>query len=322
MTSPVFIHKKGLCESPHVGEGSRVWAFAHILPQARIGRNANVCDHVFIENDVIIGDNVTIKCGVQLWDGVRLGNNVFVGPNVTFTNDKFPRSKQYLDAVVTTVVEDGASLGAGSTIIAGVRIGRNAMVGAGAVVTHDVPPNAIVKGNPARITGYAHPHGAEAHQRISATVDIFSSSSDVSTVASTLALGVGDCSLWKLPSYNDLRGDLTVCEFTKHLPFFPKRQFFVYGVSSIQVRGEHAHKICAQFLIAVHGELSVIVNDGSASCEVRLTTPQVGLYMPASIWGTQFQFTQDAVLAVYAAQPYDSDDYLRTYDEFIKFIGE
>ncbi|MCA9639939.1 MAG: N-acetyltransferase [Myxococcales bacterium] len=113
-----------------------------------------------IENDVIVGDRVTIKSGVQLWDGLRVGSDVFIGPNVTFTNDKHPRSKQRPKAFLATHIEDGASLGGGATILPGLRIGRNAMVGAGAVVTRSVPSGAIVVGNPARIVGYADPSGS------------------------------------------------------------------------------------------------------------------------------------------------------------------
>ncbi|MDQ3040191.1 MAG: isomerase, partial [Pseudomonadota bacterium] len=104
-----YIHPNALCESQDVGEGTRVWAFAHILPGARIGRDCNICDGVFIENDVQVGDRTTVKCGVQLWDGVRLGDDVFVGPNATFTNDPFPRSRRPLATIPETVVENGAS---------------------------------------------------------------------------------------------------------------------------------------------------------------------------------------------------------------------
>src|SRR3954462_2617957 len=151
-----FIHASAIVEPGAViGDGTRVWAFAHVLPGARIGREANVCDHVFIENDVVIGDRVTIKSGVQLWDGVRLADDVFVGPNATFTNDRFPRSKEYPDAFPETIIGHGASIGANSTVLPGLRVGRGAMVGAGAVITKNVPPYAIVAGNPGRIIGYA-----------------------------------------------------------------------------------------------------------------------------------------------------------------------
>ena len=131
-----------------------IWAFAHVLPGARIGSDCNICDHVFVENDVVVGDRVTVKSGVQLWDGIRLADDVFVGPNVTFTNDPFPRSKVYPASFPETFVGPGASLGANATVLPGLTIGRDAMVGAGAVVTKDVPPHAIVVGNPARIVGY------------------------------------------------------------------------------------------------------------------------------------------------------------------------
>ena len=152
--SKFFVHEKGICESVEVGEGTRIWAFAHVLPGAKIGSNCNICESVFVENKVEIGDNVTIKNGVQIWDGVRLKNNVFVGPNVTFTNDPFPRSKVFLAEHPETVVEEGASLGGNCTILPGLRIGVKAMVGAGAVVTKNVPDFAVVMGNPARVVRY------------------------------------------------------------------------------------------------------------------------------------------------------------------------
>jgi acetyltransferase-like isoleucine patch superfamily enzyme len=154
-----FKHDQSLVESEQIGDGTRVWAFVHILSGAKIGRDCNICDHVFIENDVVIGDRVTIKCGVQIWDGLRLADDVFVGPNATFTNDLFPRSKAYPEAFAQTIVCAGASIGANATILAGITIGAKAMVGAGAVVTKDVPARAIVVGNPARVKGYVEKEG-------------------------------------------------------------------------------------------------------------------------------------------------------------------
>lgn len=150
-TGDYFVHELACVESTQIGAGTRVWAFAHVLPGAVIGRDANICDHTFIENDVQVGDRVTIKCGVYLWDGIRLEDDVFVGPNATFTNDPFPRSKLYPAAFPETRVKKGASIGANATILPGLTIGEHAMVGAGAVVTRDVPPYAVVVGNPARI---------------------------------------------------------------------------------------------------------------------------------------------------------------------------
>lgn len=149
---PFFAHPQALIESGvKIGNNTRIWAFTHILEGATIGADCNICDYVFIETDVIIGDRVTIKCGVQLWDGLRIENDVFIGPNATFTNDKFPRSKHQPKQFPTTTIRNGASIGANATILPNITIGENAMVGAGSVVTKDVPKNAIVVGNPARV---------------------------------------------------------------------------------------------------------------------------------------------------------------------------
>lgn len=143
-----MIHPLADCQA-QVPEDTNIWQFCVVLPQARIGHNCNICSHCFIENDVMIGDNVTIKCGVQLWDGITLEDDVFVGANVTFTNDKYPRSKQPFE-LLPIVVKKGATIGAGSTILAGVTIGEGAMIGAGSVVTKSVPAGELWMGNPAK----------------------------------------------------------------------------------------------------------------------------------------------------------------------------
>lgn len=144
------VHPLSDVQTDDVGPGTRVWQFVVILKGARIGSDCNVCSHCFIENDVVIGDRVTIKSGVQLWDGTRIEDDVFVGPNVTFTNDKRPRSKNYPDTFLVTTIRKGASIGGGAVILPGVTIGEGAMVGAGAVVTKDVPAHTVVTGVPAR----------------------------------------------------------------------------------------------------------------------------------------------------------------------------
>lgn len=311
MTSTIFVHERGICESPNVGEGTRIWAFAHILPGAVIGMNCNICDHVFIENDVVVGNDVTVKGGVQLWDGVRLGNRVFVGPNATFTNDRFPRSKQYPESFRGPIVEDGASIGANATLLPGVTVGRNAMVGAGSVVTKDVPPNAVVVGNPAIIVGYQTQTDVEP--AVSQTLP--------HTAGQRVRVGVGGCELWRLPHFGDLRGELAPLEFAADLPFAPVRSFLVYDVPSSKVRGEHAHKTCEQFLVAAHGRLSVVIDDGANRAEVTLSEPSIGLYMPPEIWGIQYKFERRTTLLVLASHTYDSSDYIRSYAEFLSFVN-
>ena len=147
-------HKLADVKSKEIGEGTRIWQFAVVLGGAKIGQNCNICAHTFIEGEVVIGDNVTIKSGVYVWDGARIEDNVFVGPNVTFTNDKFPRSGSHPDKYLRISLKKGASIGANATLLPGVTVGKHAMVGAGSVVTKDVPDRAIVAGNPAKLIDY------------------------------------------------------------------------------------------------------------------------------------------------------------------------
>jgi len=300
-----FIHEKALCESRNIGEGTRIWAFAHILPKAKIGDDCNICDGVFIENDVIVGNRVTIKCGVQLWDGLRVGDDVFIGPNVSFSNDKFPRSGKQPAHFLETVIGRGASIGSNATILPGLSIGADAMIGAGAVITGNIPPKAIVMGNPARITGY-----------VGAKVQAAEGFSDDADSSFPVRVGVGDVELWKLRCLEDMRGSLMVAEFMQDLPFTPKRSFFVYDVPSKEVRGEHAHRKCEQFLVCLNGSAHVVVDDGYNNREIRLDSPGRGLYIPTMIWGVQYKFSKDAILMVMASHAYNPDEYVRNYEAF------
>lgn len=144
------IHLLADVQSTNIGENTRIWQFVVVLPGAKIGQDCNICSHCLIESDVIIGDRVTVKSGVQLWNGLRVGDDVFIGPNVTFTNDKHPKSGNVNFTLLSTRIETGASIGGGATLLPGVLIGAGAIVGAGAVVTHDVPSGVTVVGNPAR----------------------------------------------------------------------------------------------------------------------------------------------------------------------------
>lgn len=145
-----YIHPLADVQTKNIGESTRIWQFVVVLPRAQIGTNTNICAHCFVENDVVIGDRVTVKSGVQLWDGVRLEDDVFIGPNVTFTNDKYPRSKHYPYQFDAIVIRKGASIGGGAVLLPGITVGEGAMVGAGAVVTKSVAPGVVVFGNPAR----------------------------------------------------------------------------------------------------------------------------------------------------------------------------
>lgn len=302
-----FQHPAALVESRAIGRGTRIWAFAHVLPGATIGDDCNICDHTFIENDVRVGDRVTVKCGVQLWDGITLEDDVFIGPNVTFTNDPFPRSKHYPPAFSRTVVKRGASIGANATILPALTIGEGAMIGAGAVVTRNAPPNAVLAGNPARIIGYV---GAQ----LSKPDDAIRPQPETGAAASNVA-GV---TLHRLPKVDDIRGLLSFGEIGKHVPFDVKRYFLVYGVSSKEIRGEHAHKSLHQFLVCVHGSCHVMADDGVTREEFVLDDPSIGVYLPPQTWGVQYKYSPDAVLMVLASDYYDAADYVRDYAEFLE----
>jgi UDP-2-acetamido-3-amino-2,3-dideoxy-glucuronate N-acetyltransferase len=300
-----FVHSHALCESQHIGKGTRVWAFTHILPSARLGEECNVCDQVFIENDVVIGNRVTIKCGVQIWDGIEIEDDVFIGPNVTFTNDRFPRSKIYPDAFPKTVIRKGASLGANCTILPGITVDSNAMVGAGAVVTRSVPPNAIVVGNPAKIIGYVNAKPGSTKDEAS-----------IPTGQTSRATSVENVKFHSLTEVTDIRGSLSVGEFDRAIPFKAERYFLVYDVPTAETRGEHAHRVCHQFLIAVKGSVHVVADDGLNREEFILDKPNMGIHLPPMTWGIQYRYSSDAVLLVFASHYYDSADYIRNYDEF------
>ncbi len=302
----VFVHERGLCESDDVGPRTRIWAFAHVLAGARVGADCNICDGAFIEDGAVVGNRVTVKCGVQRWKGVELEDDVFVGPNATFTNDGFPRSRQWIEHP-RTIVRLGASIGANATILPGIEIGREAMVGAGAVVTRSVPPHAVVVGNPARIKGYVQTSAPLAQSREPA--------------AKTLGrreLAVRGVHVQRFAEFSDLRGSLTAGELPSDcVPFAPQRWFLVYDVPSREVRGAHAHRVCQQFLVCISGRVSVAVDDGEHRNEVLLDEPTLGIYIPPLVWGSQFRYNPDSVLLVLASHAYDPSDYIREYDTFL-----
>jgi acetyltransferase-like isoleucine patch superfamily enzyme len=308
-----FRHPQALVESAAIGKGTRIWAFAHVLPGAVIGEDCNVCDHVFVENDVVVGNRVTIKCGVQLWDGVRLEDDVFVGPNATFTNDPFPRSKRHLARYPQTVIREGASIGANATILCGLTVGRRAMVGAGAVVTRSVPPYAVVVGNPARIVRYveavAQGEAPTAAEPVAAPA------------TGEVPLGVRGVTLERRPVIRDMRGNLTAREVGQGLPFVPRRYFIVHDVPTKEVRGEHAHRRCHQVLVCIRGSVAVLVDDGVHRRETVLDSPELALHVPPMIWCVQYKYTPDAALLVLASDPYDPEDYIRDYERFLREVG-
>ncbi len=249
-----------------------------------------------------IGSGCVIQSGAYVGSSVRLDEGVHVGANVVFVDQSDGHSG------IGTRVKRMARIGANSTIYPGVVIAAKAEVRPGSVVTRSVPPNAIVEGNPASIVGYVDTVH-EANRRVQPL-----SGAGQPMVESTSVKGVTVHQFSVVP---DLRGNLTVGEFDRQIPFEPKRYFVVYGVPSREVRGEHAHRQCHQFLICLQGSCAVVADDGEHKVEVLLDAPHRGLYLPPMTWGVQYHYSADAMLMVFASHHYDPTDYIREYDEFL-----
>jgi acetyltransferase-like isoleucine patch superfamily enzyme len=298
----VFVHPQGICDSLNVGAGTRVWAFAHVLSGAVVGTECNICDHVFVENDVVIGDRVTIKSGVQLWDGIRLEDDVFVGPNATFSNDRYPRSKIYPAEYLKTVVRRGASIGANATILPGLAIGERALVAAGSVVTRDVPARVLVQGNPARPSAFLDADLLDA------------SLCDPTEGACELLPGV---ELYRLSQTIERGGTLVAIDLAHNVPFAPQRFFALTGAPNGVLTGDQAYIRCIQFVVLLSGAVTALVDNARKRRAVRLAVPGTAILIPAGTWGGYLAFAPGTTLGVFASEPDSPADCIRDYREFL-----
>ena len=269
------------CEPDAIGTDSRVGPYSLIEDGAQLGERVSVGSHVVIRTGARIGDSVVVE------DGVIVGRNA--------------------------IVASGVRLGDGATVAPGTEIGEAAVVETGAVVARAVPRQAVVSGNPARITGYVGADGPSPLQPTRPPAAI-ADSEPGPIVADTDVQGV---KLYRLPQARDLRGSLVAMELERLLPFVARRYFLVFDVPGAEVRGEHAHRSCQQFLVAVQGQLNVIADDGQHRQEFVLDDRATGLYLPPLVWAVQYKYSRDCVLLVLASDPYHEADYIRDYSGFI-----
>lgn len=270
-----------------------------------------------------MGAGCEVHASAIIGEGVRLGDGVVIGPGAVIEGPCTIGDRCVLEAGSVigpgggqtgegVLIEDDAWLGAGAVVRGELTVAGGARIQVGAVVQRSVPPHAVVAGNPAQIIGYVPSFAGEegAAALAGGTHGVGASSTRVRGVT-----------LHRLPRVLDLRGNLSVGEFGRSVPFEPKRYFLVFGVPNAEIRGEHAHRTCKQFLVCVKGSCSVVADDGGNREEFALDDPAVALYLPPLTWGIQYKYSPDAVLLVFASEFYDSAEYIRDYAEFRHLAG-
>ncbi len=285
----------------NIHPSSSVGPSVTVSPEARIGPNC------YVSGQTTIGARTTLVGGITLIGDASIGEDCLIEPGVTMTTISTSDA-----ACGPLVVGDGVHIGAGCVLALGVMIGSAARIGAGTVLTRNVPAQAIVRGNPAAIVGYS---------AVPSTPDGPPRAAISTKSATTLGCRVAGVRILQFPRIRDLRGDLSVGEFGRNVPFEPKRFFLVYDVPSAETRGEHAHRACEQFLICVSGSVAVVVDDGRQREEIYLDSPNIGLYIPPMVWGLQYKYSPSTVLLVFASHYYDTLDYIRDYNQFLEMCA-
>jgi len=302
---PQFIHDRAVCTPNQIGVGTFVRADVRISPSARIGQNCCIFEGVTVEDDVVIGDRVIIKNQARISACVIVEDDTFVGSDVVIHGHLSGSEKPQ-----QTKIGRNVYLGDGVEVQANVIIGDFAVIGAGVLVDKSVPDYAILSGAPAQVLG----------NTISPSFgpSLNHPEDDVVNAQQTSVKGV---TLHDIHKVADERGNLSMGEFGRNIPFMVSRYFLVYAVPAEEIRGDHAHFKCHQFLIAVKGSISVIADDGVNREKFVLDRADKGLYLPPMTWGIQYEYSKDAVLLVLASDYYDNEDYIRNYDEFIAHIA-
>ena len=287
------IHKTSDVSAAEIGAQTRIMQFAVIEDGVTVGEHCQIDPLCLVKRCAAIGDRVTIGGGAHVAADAKIGCNVIIGANsVIGTADAGERAP---------IVHDGASVGANVTVASGVEVGQYAKIEDGSVVTSNVPPGATVAGNPAVMhQGTLQSERATRHQ-------------------SPRESHLPGVKFLDLQEVTDVRGTLTVCQWDRQLPFTPRRVFFLHTVPSENVRGAHAHKECDQVLVCFNGSVNVLVDDGQQREEHVLDCSSRGLLIPAGIWATQYRYSANAMLVVFASHDYDADDYIRNYEDFLAY---
>ena len=292
-TTGATVHPTADVATSNIGSQTRILQFSVVKKEVIVGDHCQIDSHCMIQTGVEIGDRVSIGSGVCLAKEVEVGSDVEIGSNCTVGGDNA--------SALPTVIRDGAALGANVTVAPGVEVGQYSRIEAGSVVTNSVPPGATVVGNPAVMQNAPLRTG------------------DSPTVSPLRASEIHGVKFLSLQEIQDMRGTLTVCQWNQQLPFSPRRVFFLHGVPNENVRGAHAHKECDQALVCFNGSVNVLLDDGQRREEVILDSSTTGLLIPAGIWATQYRYSSNAMLVVFASHDYDADDYIRNYEDFLTF---
>lgn len=292
-----------VCLSDQVGAGTRIESFVHIAAEVRIGSDCIIGSRTMVDSGVGIGNRVILEGGSHLFGGLVIEDDVYIGTNATFARARVNREAAQSPGS-SILLRHHCNIGANATLCPGVTVGEHAIVDAGAVVTQSVQPYAIVSGNPAQVIGFAN----------TSESTVTKTGASPSHITESKVSGVR---AYHLPFISDPRGNLTVGEFERTLPFIPKRYFITFDVPNAKLRGEHAHKKCEQFLVCVRGSCAVVVDDGTHREEFLLDRPTFGVHVPAMIWATEYKHSPDSTLMVFTSDYYDPEDYIRDYQEFL-----
>jgi UDP-2-acetamido-3-amino-2,3-dideoxy-glucuronate N-acetyltransferase len=278
-----------------------VAAGALVHESAALGAGVQIRHGASVAAAAVVGSGSLIEEGARVGPAVIVGADSRIGPNAVLMGAGTDPAAE---------LQDGVVVGANATVVAGALVGAGAVVRPGAVVARSVPPRAIVEGNPAVIIGYTDTERSS----------LGAASAGAPRRRAVEATAVRGVTLHRFAVVPDLRGNLTVGEFEREIPFLPRRYFMVFGVPNREVRGEHAHRECHQFLLCVRGSVSVVADDGQRRLEVLLDAPELGLYLPPMTWGIQYKYSADALLLVFASHFYDAADYIRDYAEYLAAV--